>query len=298
MIENESSIISMTGYGRGEIEIEGIRIITEARSVNHRFLEVVVRLPQGWILLEEQIRKLVQQVVRRGRVDVFVSVEGKQTSNKRVAVDWEVVNSFLQASKQIEERLGVPANLTVADLIHKPECWIIEETKEEGEHLKQAITDAVEQACFNLKEMRVQEGNHLAMDLQKRIGYLLETIAEIKELAPIVEQQIRQRLISKLDDLLSGREVDQDRILTEVAIYADKADITEECIRLESHAQQFILALQADEPVGRRLEFLIQEMNREINTIGSKANQQNIPALVVLAKSELEKMKEQVQNIE
>ncbi|TCS93067.1 YicC/YloC family endoribonuclease [Hazenella coriacea] len=298
MIEKKSSIISMTGYGRGEIEIEGIRIVTEVRSVNHRFLEVVVRLPQGWILLEEQIRKLVQQVVRRGRVDVFVSVEGNQSSNKRIDVDWEVVNSFLQASQQIEDRLGISANLTVADLIHKPECWIVEETKEEGEHVKQAITDAVEQACHNLKEMRVQEGIHLATDLYKRVDYLLEIVAEIKELAPLVEQQIRQRISSKLDDMLGGREVDQDRLLTEVAIYADKADITEECTRLESHVQQFTLALQANEPVGRRLEFLIQEMNREINTIGSKANQQTISSLVVSAKSELEKMKEQVQNIE
>lgn len=290
--------MSMTGYGRGEIDKNGIRYLTEIRSVNHRFLEIVIRLPHGWMALEEAIRKQVQRVVRRGRVDVFISLEGNIQQQRTVQVDWGLIESFIQAGKQVEERLGIESRLTLADLISKPEFWIIEEPKWEVDEHRDAVFQSVEQACLDLKEMRRREGEHLGIDLMQRVQATLALISKMKEEAPVVVKQIQSRLQDRMKELLQGREYDPDRLLMEAAIFADKADISEELTRFESHAKQFMEALSSSDPVGRRLDFLIQEMNREVNTIGSKANLRSISALVVDCKSELEKMKEQVQNIE
>lgn len=290
--------MSMTGYGRGEMESNGFRYLVEIRSVNHRFLEVVVRLPHGWMALEEGVRKQVQQVVRRGRVDVFISVEGTTPPEKKVQVDWGLVKGFLTASRELEKQLGISARLTVADLIHKPEFWVVEEAACDVENHREALFQAVQKACLDLKEMRNREGEHLGKDLAQRMQGFLQQVAKMKAAAPRVVEQMKQRIQTRMEELLEGRGTDPDRLLMEVAIFADRADITEELTRLSSHAGQFLLALTQTEPVGRRLDFLLQEMNREINTIGSKANDQQIGALVVECKSELEKMKEQVQNIE
>ncbi|MBA4494194.1 YicC/YloC family endoribonuclease [Paenactinomyces guangxiensis] len=297
-MEKNSRLMSMTGYGRGEIDNNGIRFLTEIRSVNHRFLEIVVRLPHGWLSLEEAIRKQVQQVIRRGRVDVFITAEGNLQSERKVEVDWGIVESFVQVGKQVEERLGISGSLTIADLINKPECWIIEEPEWDVDEYREALLQSVEEACQDLKKMRQREGRHLAGDLSGRVQTIVRLVDKMKQKAPLAVEHIQNRLHARMQELLAGREFDENRLLTEVAVFADKADITEELIRLESHARQFLLALSSTEPVGRRLDFLIQEMNREANTIGSKANIQSISSLVVDCKSELEKMKEQVQNIE
>ncbi len=297
-MDNNINVVSMTGYGRGEIESCGIRIVTEIRTMNHRFLDMVIRLPHGWMSIEESIRKRVQGVIRRGRADIFVTMEGLFPPERKVEVDWSLLESFIQAGKILNKKWGIEANLTMADLLNKPELWLIEEEKQAVEGHHEAILRAVETACQELKQMREHEGKLLGIDLVKRLERLAKHVKEMKELAPKVSDHVGNKLRKRLEEWLAGADMDEERILTETAVWVEKADITEELIRLYSHIAQFRQTLQKDEPIGRKLDFLIQEMNREVNTIGSKANMQAISTYVVECKSELEKMKEQVQNIE
>lgn len=297
-MEIKINVVSMTGYGRGEIESGGIRIVTEIRTMNHRFLDMVIRLPHGWMSIEESIRKHVQNVIRRGRADIFVTIEGLLPPERTVEVDWSLLDSFVQAGKTLSEKWGIEANLTMADLLNKPELWLIEEVKPTVEGHHEALLQSVEIACQELKQMREQEGKLLGLDLIKRLDQLGKHVKEMEILAPKVSDHVGNKLRKRLEEWLTGADLDEERILTETAILAEKADITEELTRLYSHIAQFRQTLQKDEPIGRKLDFLIQEMNREVNTIGSKANMQAISTYVVECKSELEKMKEQVQNIE
>ncbi|UWE02671.1 YicC/YloC family endoribonuclease [Laceyella sacchari] len=296
--QEKLTAMSMTGYGRGEVETAECRVTTEIRSVNHRFLDVVVRLPQGWMSLEEDIRRLVQSVVRRGRVDVFVSLEGMAPPERKVEIDWQFVESFMAAGSALQHKWGIEPQLTLADLIHKPEFWIIEEVKRDVEEYKDICLKAVEQACIRLKEMRMREGLRLAEDVSARLAELMKIVGQIEAEVPQIKTHVESRLMARLSEMLADVDTPPERVVAEVAIWVDKADITEELTRLKSHAEQFQAALKQPEPVGRRLDFLVQEMNREVNTIGSKANLHTISAFVVDCKSVLEKMKEQVQNME
>ncbi|SFJ62123.1 YicC/YloC family endoribonuclease [Thermoflavimicrobium dichotomicum] len=297
MMKN-SGLNSMTGYGRGEAEIDQVRIVTEIRSVNHRFLDIVVRLPAGWLSFEEGMKRVVKKYIKRGRVDVFVSVEGQLSPEKQVTVDWKLVAGYVQASKEIEKHFNIQGELTLSDLIRLPDIWLIEESKWDEDHYRSALFASLEKACEALQAMREQEGQHLAEDLAFRIQKISGIVAEMEELAPQVVESLEKRLYDKLKEWIHENQEMEDRILAEIAVFADKADITEELTRLKSHTKKFLESLSSEEPIGRRLDFLLQEMNREVNTIGSKANHQSISMLVVDAKSELEKMKEQVQNIE
>ncbi|MGA8942064.1 MAG: YicC/YloC family endoribonuclease [Thermoactinomyces sp.] len=297
-MDTNINVVSMTGYGRGEIEKNGIRIVTEIRTMNHRFLDMVIRLPQGWMSIEESIRKQVQRVVSRGRADIFVTIEGLIPPERKVEVDWGLLESFVQAGKVLNEKWGIDADLTMADLLNKPELWLIEEVKPAVEGYHDALLQSVEIACQELKLMREQEGRQLGLDLAKRLEQLENHVQEMRILAPKVAEHVGNKLRKRLREWLDNADMDEERILTETAIWAEKADISEELTRLDSHIKQFQQTLQKDEPIGRKLDFLIQEMNREVNTIGSKANMQAISTYVVECKSELEKMKEQVQNIE
>lgn len=290
---------SMTGFGRGEAEMDQVRLITEIRSVNHRFLDIVVRLPMGWLAFEEEMKRVVKKYVNRGRIDIFVTAEGKTTPERQVMVDWNLLDGYVQAAKQIQERYTSPEDqLRLSDLVRLPDIWLLTEGKWDQDLYHSLLMTSLKKACKALKEMREAEGQHLAQDLRRRVNRLIQIITEMELIAPSVTEQLEKRLYHKLDEWLQNNKEVADRILAEIAIFADRSDITEELIRLKSHVNQFCQCLQATEPVGRRLDFLIQEMNREINTIGSKSNHPEISRQVVDAKSELEKMKEQVQNIE
>lgn len=297
-MDTMTNVVSMTGYGRGEIESDGIRIITEIRTMNHRFLDMVIRLPNGWMALEDLIRKQVQHTIKRGRADIFVTIEGLKPPERKAEVDWNLLESFIQAGKALKEKWGIHSELTMADLINKPELWLIDEVKPSVEEYEESVLASVETALQSLKTMRRQEGVHLSLDLMKRVAQLDDYLEEMEKIAPKVSEHIGNKLRKRLEEWLGHSDIDLDRIVTEAAIWAEKADITEELTRLKSHIDQFRKTLKKEEPVGRKLDFLIQEMNREINTIGSKANLQAISTYVVECKSELEKMKEQVQNIE
>jgi len=291
-------LVSMTGYGRGEMEHQGLKVLTEIRSVNHRFLEVVVRLPQGWMALEDPVRKMVGQAVKRGRVDVFISIESAALLEHKMDIDWKRLERLVEAGKEVEQRLGIPSDLRWSHLIHKPEFWLLEEPEWDVDEHRETVLQAVEQAVNALMEMRRREGTALARDLEARLQQLMGIVSRIEQETPSIREHVEKRLKSRLEEMLQETDVESDRIVAEVAVWVEKADITEELTRLKSHAEQFRQTLTRNEPVGRRLDFLLQEMNREVNTIGSKANFKAISSWVVDAKSELEKMKEQVQNIE
>lgn len=294
----KNQVLSMTGYGRNEVEINGIHLVTEIRSVNHRFLEIYIKLPPNWLALEELIRRQVKQKIRRGRVDILMTVTREEPAEKELQFDWKLFESFLDIQKQIASNYSMSPKLTMGDLLQHPEFWSVQEPEVELEVLKQPVLESVKIACDAMIAMRSEEGKVLASDLMKCCQKLHNYLKQIQSLAPRVVISYRDRLKQRLMEWLGHEEIDQDRWMTEVAILADKSDVSEECTRLYSHLLQFEETLQSTEPVGRRLDFLVQEMNREVNTIGSKANDQSIRALVVQSKSELEKMKEQIQNIE
>lgn len=298
MMNQAYHLVSMTGYGRGEIKQNGLRIVTEIRSVNHRFLEIVVRLPQGYLAFEEGVRKVVGQSIKRGRVDVFISIENEELPDRQIKIDWKLLEKMMVIGKEVEEKMNIPFSFRWSDLIQKPEFWFVEEQNWDVDDHREPILQSVKQATGALLQMRKQEGVALAQDLEQHLERLMDIVDRMEKTTPEVRQNIEKRLKNRLSEMLKQTDVDSDRIVTEVAIWVEKADITEELTRLKSHANQFRQTMMKYEPVGRQLDFLLQEMNREINTIGSKANHQAISSWVVAAKSELEKMKEQVQNIE
>ena len=293
-----SKIRSMTGYGRGYRLEDGIGYEVEMRSVNNRFLDITVRLPAGWVSLEERIKRVIQSMVRRGRVDVFVQLRTEQSSRRKVTVDWSVAESVVRAAREMKEHFALDGSLSVSDLFHVPEVISIEEAPLDPESCSAPLLEAVREAGSNLVEMREKEGAALAEDLVSRAEVLGKRLMEIRVRAPRVVDDYRRRLEARLKEWMEGASLDESRLMMEAALYAEKADIDEELTRLESHLNQLRQLLSSDEPVGRRLDVLLQEMNREINTIGSKANDGQISLWVVDCKSELEKMREQVQNIE
>jgi uncharacterized protein (TIGR00255 family) len=290
-------VISMTGFGRAKIESDSFTVIIEVKTVNHRFNEMNIRLPRQLIKIEDKIRKKLNQHIRRGRVEVFVSIEGESPVIRKVHVDWQLIEEYYQFIIKAQEKYHLDGTITLQDLLNRSELIHIEENEAGNEELENLVLTAVEEAALSLKQMRVVEGEELKKDLLASISQINKHILELTGHAPLVAQLYKERLTKKLNEFLLGQ-LDESRILTEVAIFADKADINEEITRLKSHINQFIQTLDHTEPIGRKLDFLVQEMNREVNTIGSKANDSNIAKNVVEIKSLLEKLKEQVQNIE
>lgn len=296
---------SMTGFGRGEATGPAGRLTLEVKAVNHRFSEVVARLPRQLSALEERVRKDVLARIARGRVDVFVAWDQTGTSTRRVKVDKDLAVAYHSALKELGEAIGSTVEISAEMLGKLPDVLTIEEKEVNLDALGATMSEALGQALDGLLAMREREGNHLAADLRMRVDHIEQLAQGISRRAPQVVDEYRQRLQRRLEELLGNTPVEPGRLAQEVAIFADKSDITEELKRLGSHLAQFRSGLdgQAGEgdaaaAVGRRLDFLVQELVREINTIGSKANEPAISASVVEAKSELEKIREQVQNIE
>ncbi|EGL82613.1 Conserved hypothetical protein CHP00255 [Caldalkalibacillus thermarum TA2.A1] len=289
---------SMTGYGRQETVIGDLRCTIEVKSVNHRFCEVSVRMPKALSQYEEAIKKCVTSQIQRGRIEVYIHLHTEQWSGRKVHVDWGLAEAYYQALCSLKERYGLSGSLTLNELLQLPDLISLEET-EDMEPYKEGLLEGVSKAVDKLVAMREQEGAALAKDLEQRNQTVLLTVKKIEAYAPQVKAHYQQRLEQRVREFLQNRaEVDESRLLTEVAVFADKADISEECTRLRSHCQQFKDLLTSEGPVGRKLEFLVQEMNREVNTIGSKAQAIQISQWVIELKSQLEKIREQVQNVE
>ncbi len=290
-------VVSMTGYGRGKAEQDKIKVTVEMKTVNHRFCEFVIRLPRQLLVLEDKLKKKANEYIRRGRAEIFITVEGEGLVSKKIKLDWELSDQFFSLMDKVKEKYQLETSVTLHDVLQLEELLSVEEEPTENKDMEQVLFDAFMEALEKLKEMRLREGVELYNDLQGQLEKFQVVVAELKQYAPSVGDQYRERLAQKLTDFTNGL-VEESRLLTEVAVFADKADITEELTRLESHKLQFLDTLEHTEPIGRKLDFLVQEMNREVNTIGSKANDSIITKNVVEMKSLLEKMKEQVQNIE
>lgn len=287
----------MTGFGRAKTESDFFSVNVEVKTVNHRFCEMNIRMPRQLLKIEDRMKKKLNQHIRRGRVEVYVSLEGEGVVTRKVHVDWKLLDEYYQFIKQAREKYDVEGTITLQDLLSRSELLHIEESEAGNEELENLVLAATEEAAKFLKQMRLAEGEELKKDLFSILSQLEINVLELQKFAPLVVQSYKDRLAKRMEEFVGGQ-LDETRILTEVAVFADKADINEEVTRLKSHIQQFLHTLQSMEPIGRKLDFIVQEMNREANTIGAKANDSNIAKRVVDIKSLLEKLKEQVQNIE
>jgi len=287
----------MTGFGRSKKSTDFFSLSVEIKTVNHRFSEFYIRMPRQFNKIEDKIKKKLSSLIHRGRIEVFVTVEGEGIVNRTVLVDWNLLDHYVQTIAAIKQKYDFDTGLTLQDLLGREDIIHIEEEEAGDEKLEKIFLEAVEEAAASVIQMRQTEGSALEKDISTHLHFFQDLVSRVIEIAPSVVQIYREKLMKKIREFVDGQ-VDEGRMLTEVAIFADKADINEELTRLNSHIKQFERILTLNEPIGRKLDFLLQEMNREVNTIGSKANDSEIASIVVEMKSILEKMKEQVQNIE
>lgn len=290
--------LSMTGFGRGEVTTEVGTIVVEMKTVNHRYLDIAIRAPKEFNSLEENIRSIIRQALARGRVDVFVRFTPSLEQAPTVTVNLALAKAYLAQVQALQEEVELAGQLTPRDLLELPQVVRLDEPVLDPELLHVPLVEVVQAALAKLTEMREQEGLRLVTDMRERLATLAELLVAVAERSPEVVAEYRQKLILRLQDMLPEGVIDEARLAQEVALLADRACITEEIVRLRSHFAQFESLLKRKEAIGRQLDFLVQEMNREINTIGSKANDAKIAQIVVEMKSELEKIREQTQNIE
>jgi uncharacterized protein (TIGR00255 family) len=289
---------SMTGFGRGVCQIDGREMTIELKSVNHRFLDLSMKMARSMNFLEDAIRKQLQEALARGHVDVSLSYVNRREDGREAAVDHAVVRAYQQAAQELAQ-MGVEGQLRLADVLRLPDAVVLSEKQEDQQALTELMCGALDQAVNQLKQARAQEGMRLKADIESRLAYILEKRAAIAQREPMVVADYRDKLRDRIAQLLGDQaQLDEARLMQEVALFADKASIAEELTRLQAHVQAIEEAMASDQPVGRRLDFIVQELNRETNTIGSKAADMQILALVVDIKAEIEKIREQVQNIE
>jgi uncharacterized protein (TIGR00255 family) len=291
-------IKSMTGYGKGDAFSEKGSFLVEIRSVNHRYGEVSVRMPRAFLSQENEIKRLVSAQLKRGKIDVTVQWEEASGVDSIPQVNRELALGYCETFRQLSGELGLPGEVPLALILAQKGVLRDSGTTVDEAGLLPQLTGAVRSALTAIDSMRTREGEALASDLLARRRDVAGWVGQIRERTPLMVAEYQQKLATRLEQLLGDVELDSARLAQEVALLADRCDITEELVRLDSHFAQFDEALRMKEPVGRKLDFLMQEMNREVNTIGSKANDAAIASLVIQVKAEMEKMREQVQNVE
>ncbi|MCD8025961.1 MAG: YicC family protein [Clostridiales bacterium] len=293
-------IRSMTGFGRCETTINGREITVEIKSVNHRYFEFSCRTPRGYGFLDDRLKSFVNSQVFRGKVDVFVSITSSDEAPSEVTVNHQLVSGYLNAMKEISDTYGLENDATVVSLSRFPDVFTIHKAPEDEEQITADVLSAAQTALDSFLSMREAEGAKMKADVLSRAETILSIVAEVEVRSPQTVTEYENRLLEKIRQTLSDNDVkiDEQRVLTEVAVFSDKVAVAEETVRLRSHFDQLVKFLEYDEPVGRKIDFIIQEMNREANTIGSKVQDAELAHMVVDIKSEIEKIREQVQNIE
>lgn len=291
-------IKSMTGFGRAQGELDHHNIEVEIRSTNHRFCDISVRLPRTLSSLELQVRNVVQKRISRGKINVAISWDDLNEDNVRLTLNQDTLLDYLQIVAQIREHIPVKEETEISSLFQIPDLITREVSEVDPDTIWPTVEQVVLAAIENLEDMRRREGETLAEDMRTRLQQIDQTISDIQAKSAEQIGEAHQKMKERIQQLIEDIEVDDERVAMEVAILADKLDITEECVRAKSHIQQFLIYLQDPQPAGRRLNFLLQEFNREFNTIASKANNADISQLTVTIKEALEQMREQVQNIE
>ena len=291
-------ILSMTGYGSAKGTVEGLNISAELKSVNNRYLDVSVRLPRGFLFAEEAIKAAVQQHISRGKVDVFLTVDSSQAADTVVRVNEPLLRAYLDALDSIAAEHGLQNDVTAMSVARFPDVLSVEKAEADQDALRAGLVALMEDALAEYDRMRLREGRKLCEDVESRLVTIESLVTEVETHAPETVEAYHNRLRQKLESVLEGRDVDEARVITECAVFADRIAVDEETVRLRSHIAQLRQMLAAGSPFGRKADFLIQEFNREANTIGSKCQNADIAKVVVDLKSEIEKIREQIQNIE
>ena len=291
-------IKSMTGYGGAKGESSAITVSAELKSVNNRYLDISVRLPKSYLFAEEAVRAAVQRHISRGKVDVFIAVDTSHAEEIAVSVNDALAAAYVRAAKETAEKYDLRNDLTALTLLRLPEVISMEKSDADRDAVSGAIVEILEQALEEYDAMRAREGQKLYQDLSEKLTALEKMTASVELRSPETVREYREKLYSRMQEILGATGVEESRILQEAAIYADKVAVDEETVRLRSHIAQFRQLLEEGSPVGRKLDFLVQEMNREINTTGSKCADREIAETVIAMKAELEKIREQLQNIE
>ena len=289
---------SMTGYGRGHQVVGNYDITVEVKSVNHRYFEFSSRIPKAYQFLEEKIKTAVQNGCSRGKVEASVSIQLIGGGENEVTLTVDITRGYLAALRSSAGELDLLDDLRLSDLIQFPDIFTVRKRELDPEEVWEAVRGVAEEAVNSFVRMREREGRQLKEDLVGRLENIAGTLSFIEERAPVLKEEYYNRLYQKITELLADKNIDETRLVTEAAIFADRVAIDEETVRLRSHLKQFAELLETDQPVGRKLDFLVQEMNRETNTIGSKCQDVDITRRVVDIKSEIEKIREQIQNLE
>lgn len=289
----------MTGYGRQIVERDSYRIVVEMRSVNNRFLDISLKMPRSLLHLEDKIRRIIKNYFSRGKFEIYISITGQGNITKKLHVDWELLGQYIEQIEEIKKRHQVKGEVAVDDLLKLEEIFNVDEEEKQDEALKDLLFQAVENSCEELQEMRQTEGTYLKNDLLLRLNKMEELTESLQAMRSKVVQSYRERIRNRINEHLAEyAQIEDGRIIQEVAVLAEKGDITEELTRLSSHISQMRKVIDKAGSVGRKLDFICQEMHREANTIGSKSTAAEINEIDVLLKTEIEKIKEQVQNIE
>lgn len=291
-------IKSMTGYGRSQQVIDGREIVVEIRSVNHRYFEFSARVPRAYGYLEEKLKSFLQGSISRGKVEVGVTIFNVEGKDAMIEVNRSIAQGYVDALRAANEDLCLKDDITLSKLMRLPDIFNVVKAEEDEEAVWNSVKIAAGEAVENFVAMRKAEGTKMTEDIGSRLRYIEELVDSVEKRSPEVTRLYRERLYNKLKNILEDKNIDEQRILTEAAIFSEKTAVDEETVRLRSHIHQFRTLLGSEEPVGRKLDFLIQEFNRESNTIGSKAQDIEVTRTVVELKSEIEKIREQIQNIE
>jgi uncharacterized protein (TIGR00255 family) len=291
-------IKSMTGYGRGSVEEGGRAFQVEMKSVNNRYLDINIRLPRQFNALEDNVRKYITSRLSRGKIDVYINQDKISEDDVKISVDEQVASSYYDAFTTLKNKFNLQDDISLSLIARSNDVIVIQKKEEDLEHIWNTLSKALQTAIDMFVDMRVREGLKLSNDMLDRCETINGILLKIEERSPEIVKEYREKILQRITDFLKEVEIDQAKLLNEVAFFADKCNVTEEIVRLKSHIEQFKNTLSTGESVGRKLDFIIQEMNRETNTIGSKANDLVITNLVVDIKSEIEKIREQVQNIE
>ena len=289
---------SMTGYGRMSVERDGRQLTVELKSVNHRFLDLSFRMPRSFNFLEDSARRLIGEYLSRGHVDLFATYRNTREDSRRVEVDQALLAAYMTALDDIAETTGLEDDRTLSLATRLPDVLTVAEADEDQDALRALMREALTGALEQMQAMREKEGEALKRDISARIDTLESMTAEIEARYPETVAEYQQKLKARVEELLGGAAMDEQRLMQEVAVMADRSAIAEETVRLHSHFAQVRGFMEASEPVGRKLDFIVQELNREVNTISSKSQDVPITRLVVEAKAEIEKIREQVQNVE
>lgn len=291
-------LLSMTGYGSAKGSVEGQEITVELKSVNNRYLDCSVRLPRNFLFAEDTVKQAVSAGVSRGKVDVFVSAQASQDSGTVVSVNEELARGYRDAVSRIAETLGLESGLNAFSLARFPDVLTVERRELDKDKAAAALSEITAKAVEEFNAMREREGERLRRDMLGKLETIEGLVSVVEERSPQTVKEYRERLEARLRDILADRSLDEQRVITEAAIFADRTAVDEETVRLRSHIAQFRTMLEEGSPIGRKMDFLVQEFNRESNTIGSKCSDASLAKVVVDLKSEIEKIREQLQNVE